>query len=145
EEVAKRGLKLNEANEKLARESIRVEHGSAVYAKLSMPKIDDMLKSSNVIVDGLYSWEEYLVLREKYADNLILVLVYSSPDARYARLTERPVRPLTREEAIGRDAAEIENINKGGPIAMTDHVIINDSSFDKLKSQAQQIISSLEQ
>jgi len=144
EEVARRGLKLNEANEKLVRESLRVEHGPAVYAMLSMPKIDDMLKSSNVIIDGLYSWEEYLVLREKYADNLVLVLVHSSPYARYARLAERPIRPLAKEEAVGRDGAEIENINKGGPIAMADYVIINDSSFDDLKSQTQKVIAELE-
>ena len=144
EEVARRGLKLNEANEKLVRESLRVEHGKAVYAKLSMPKIDSFLKSSHVIVDGLYSWEECLVLREKYPGNLILVLVHSSPDTRYGRLAERPIRPLTRQEAIGRDAAEIENINKGGPIAMADFVIINDSTFDDLKSQTQKVIEVLE-
>jgi len=144
EEVARRGLKLNEANEKLVRESLRVEHGPAVYAKLAMPKIDKFLKSSNAIIDGLYSWEEYLVLREKYADNLTLILVHSSPDTRYTRLAARSIRPLAKEEAIGRDVAEIENINKGGPIAMADYVIINDSSFDDLKSQAQKVIAELE-
>ena len=143
EEVARRGLKLNEVNEKLVRESLRIEHGKAIYAKLSMLKIDMFLKSSHVIVDGLYSWEEYLVLREKYANNLTLILVHSSPDARYGRLAKRSTRPLTRQEAVGRDAAEIENINKGGPIAMADHVIINDSSFDDLKNQTQQIIEAL--
>jgi dephospho-CoA kinase len=144
EEVAKRGLKLNEANEKLVRESLRVEHGPAVYAKLSMPKIDKFLKSSNAVIDGLYSWEEYLVLREKYANNLTLILVHSSPATRYTRLATRPIRPLTKEEAIGRDAAEIENINKGGPIAMADYIIINASSFDDLKSHAQKVIADLE-
>ena len=144
EEVAMRGLKLNEANEKLVRESLRVEHGKTVYAKLSMPKIDKYLESSNVIIDGLYSWEEYLVLREKYAYSLALVLVHSSPDTRYGRLAKRQIRPLTKEEAVGRDAAEIENINKGGPIAMADYVLINESSFDELKSQTQKIIEVLE-
>jgi dephospho-CoA kinase len=144
EEVVRRGLKLNEANEKLVRESLRVEHGKTVYAKLSMPKIDAFLKSAHVIIDGLYSWEEYLALRDKYADNLTLVLVHSSPGARYTRLAKRQIRPLTKEEAIGRDAAEIENINKGGPIAMADYVLINESSFDELKSQTQKIIASLE-
>jgi len=144
EEVARRGLKLNEASEKLVRESLRVEHGKAVYAKLSMPKIDKYLESSNVIIDGLYSWEEYLVLRGKYAGNLLLVLVHSSPDTRYGRLAKRQIRPLTKEEAVGRDAAEIENINKGGPIAMADYVLINESSFDELKSQTQKIIVSME-
>lgn len=144
EEVARRGLTLNEANEKLVRESLRLEHGPAVYAEMSTPKIDGYLESSQVIIDGLYSWEEYLVLRKKYADDLVLVLVHSSSATRYSRLAKRQIRPLTREEAVGRDGAEIENINKGGPIAMADYVILNDSSFEELKSQTQKIIAVLE-
>jgi len=144
EEITRRGLDLNEANERWIRELLRKDHGEAVYAKLSMPKIDNYLKSSSVIVDGLYSWEEYQMLREKYADNLVLVSVHSSPDTRYARLAKRPIRPLTRQETVGRDAAEIENINKGGPIAMADYVIINESSFDDLKSLTQKIIAVFE-
>jgi dephospho-CoA kinase len=144
EMVASRGLKLNEVNEKLVRESLRIEYGPAVYAELSIAKIDSFLKSSHVIIDGLYSWEEYLILKQKYTSNLVLVMVHSSPDTRYGRLAKRPIRPLTRQEAIGRDGAEIENINKGGPIAMADYVIINDSSFDDLKSQTQKVIAGLE-
>ncbi|MFC1978442.1 AAA family ATPase [Chloroflexota bacterium] len=140
EEVSGRGLKLNEANEKLVRESLRAEHGPAIYAKLTIPKIDEFLKSSNAVIDGLYSWEEYLVLRKKYADNLKLILIHSSPATRYSRLASRSIRPLTKEEAVGRDASEIENINKGGPIAMADYVIINDSTFDELQSQTKKVI-----
>ena len=143
EEVAKRGLKLNEANEKLVREALRIEHGPAVYAELSMPKIDAYLGKSNVIIDGLYSWEEYLVLSKKYAGDLVLILVHSSPRTRYTRLAGRRIRPLTKDEAEGRDAAEIENMNKGGPIAMADYVLINEASVDEMKSNAERIIDIL--
>ncbi|MBT3362808.1 MAG: AAA family ATPase [Chloroflexi bacterium] len=143
EEIKRRGLELNETNERQVREHLRQDYGKAVYAILSIPKIDKYLVSSDVIIDGLYSWEEYNVLREKYADNLILVLVHSSPKTRYARLAQRPIRPLTKQEGQSRDAAEIENINKGGPIAMADHVIINESSMEQMTQDTERIITKL--
>jgi dephospho-CoA kinase len=42
---------------------------------------------------------------------------------------------LTYEEARGRDYAEIENIEKGGPIAMADFTVVNDSDLQNLYSQ----------
>ena len=47
------------------------------------------------------------------------------------------------EEAARRDKAEIENINKGGPIAMADFTIINETSLDDLKKEMKTIISRL--
>ena len=42
------------------------------------------------------------------------------------------MRPLSKEQAKARDYAEIENIEKGGPIAMADIMIINESTQDEL-------------
>lgn len=143
EAVINRGLELNETNEREVREELRREHGMAAYAILSMPRIDAALKSSDVVVDGLYSWEEYIYLKQRYGKDFIVIAVYSSPQTRYARLADREVRPLTAEEAAGRDRAEIENLDKGGPIAMADMTIINESSFDDMKKQAERIIAGL--
>ena len=74
----------------------------AAYAKLSLPGIDSQLKSSDVVVDGLYSWEEYTLLKNCYDEHFVVVAVYASPKIRYERLAKRPVRPLTREEAVSR-------------------------------------------
>ena len=52
-------------------------------------------------------------------------------------------RGLTPEEATSRDRAEIENINKGGPIAMADFTILNESSLANLEQQAKRIVSEL--
>ena len=143
ETVKEKGLPLTEENERPAREGIRKEHGMAAYAKLSVPRIDEALKTSNVVVDGLYSWEEYLYLKEYYGDKFLVVAVWSSPQDRYERLTSRDVRPLSFKEAIGRDRAEIENLNKGGPIAMADFTILNDSSMGDLMKQVERIIARL--
>jgi dephospho-CoA kinase len=143
EEVKKRGLKLNEENERHVRELLRQESGMAAYAKLNQPRIDSALKHSDVVVDGLYSWEEYTFLKDYYGNDFFVVAVWASPETRYARLSERTERGLTREEAASRDKAEIENVNKGGPIAMADFTIINETSLDELRKETERIISRL--
>jgi dephospho-CoA kinase len=143
EEMKKRGLEPGEKSERLVREFLRQEHGLAAYAKLNLPRIEQALKNADVVIDGLYSWEEYTYLKARYGEELYLVAVWSSPKTRYARLASRSSRRLTLEEAISRDKAEIENIQKGGPIAMADFTIINESSLENLRKEAKGIISRL--
>ena len=143
EEIKKRGLELNEANERYIREFLREEYGMAAYAKLNLPRIDEVSKYSDVVVDGLYSWEEYVFLKTYYGEGFYVVAVWASPKTRHERLMRRPERPLTLEEAISRDEEEIENTNKGGPIAMADFTIINESSLENLRKEARRIISRL--
>lgn len=144
-EVRKRGLELNEANEVKVREQLRKEYGMAVYARLNIPRIDTALKKSDVVIDGLYSWEEYLLLKPYYGDRLSLVAVWASTRTRHARLAGRQIRPLTEEAAAARDRAEIENSNKGGPIAVADFMIANESSLPALKRQTKNVIERLKQ
>ncbi len=143
EEIGKRGLELNEENERYIRELLRKQHGMAAYARLNLPRIDSALKHSDVVVDGLYSWEEYTFLKTHYGEDFFVVAVWASPGTRYTRLTSRLNRCLTLEEATSRDRAEIENINKGGPIAMADFTIINESSLENLETEAKRIICAL--
>ena len=143
EEIKRRGLNLNEENERDVRQQLRKEHGMAAYAKLNLPKIDVLLKSTDVVVDGLYSWEEYTLLKSRYGDDFHVVAVWASPETRYNRLSRRKLRPLTVEEAAGRDVAELENINKGGPIAMADFTIINETSLEDLTREAEKIAAGL--
>ena len=143
EEIRKRGLELNEENERFVRELLRKQHGMSAYAKLNLPRINAALKHSDVVVDGLYSWEEYTFLKTHYGEDFYVVAIWSSPRTRYVRLAKRLIRRLTLEESASRDMAEIENINKGGPISMADFTIINESSLDNLKKQTKKIISGL--
>ncbi len=142
-EMNKRGLDPNEENERYIRELLRREHGMAAYATLNLPRIDSALSASSVVIDGLYSWEEYTFLKSYYGDGLDMVAVWASPKTRYARLAARPSRSLTAEEAISRDWAEIEKVNKGGPIAMADFTLINEASLGNLRKATERIISSL--
>jgi dephospho-CoA kinase len=143
EEMNKRGLKPSEENERLVRELLRKEQGMAAYAKLNLPRIEQALKNSDVVIDGLYSWEEYTYLKERYGEDLYLVAVWSSPRTRYARLSNRSSRRLSLKEAVSRDRAELEHSNKGGPIAVADFTIVNESSLENLRKEAKQVIATL--
>jgi dephospho-CoA kinase len=143
EELRSRGLEQNEENERYIRQQLRKEHGMAAYAKLNLPRIDSSLKSSDVVLDGLYSWEEYILLKDRYMDKLSVLAVWASPANRYVRLARRAERPLTLEEAASRDKSEIENSNKGGPIAMADFTILNEASLEELEKETERVISAL--
>jgi dephospho-CoA kinase len=143
EELRRRGLETNEANECQVRQQLRKEHGMAAYAKLNLPRIDSSLKSSNVVLDGLYSWQEYTLLKEHYGLMLATVAVWASPATRYARLARRATRPLTAEEAAGRDKSEIENSSKGGPIAMADFTMLNEASLQELEEETKRVLLAL--
>lgn len=125
EEVRQLGLPLTQENERFVREKIRKEEGMGAYAVRTKPKIEELLHSNSVIViDGLYSWEEYVILKKEFP-GLILIHIFAEPNIRYRRLHERPVRPLPIEEGYLRDVAELERLNKGGPIAIADYMIEN--------------------
>ena len=143
EELKKQGQELNEENERRVRELLRDERGMAVYAELNLPRIEAALAGSDVVVDGLYSWEEYLFLKEHYGESLYLVAVCSSPASRYARLNGRRNRPLIPAATTERDRAEIENSHKGGPIAVADYIVINESSMEDLREQTKRVIAEI--
>ncbi|MBU0649329.1 AAA family ATPase [Patescibacteria group bacterium] len=152
-EVKRRGLEPTEKNERPIREQFRKEHGMAAFAILNFPKIDQLLQNQNVIVDGLYSWDEYKAFKEKYGRDFCVIATYASPATRYQRLKDRAskhgddpkmiFRSFSPEEAEARDYAEIENLAKGGPIAMADFTLMNEGTLDELKNATQKIISQI--
>ncbi|MCL2150235.1 MAG: AAA family ATPase [Dehalococcoidia bacterium] len=139
EELRKRGLSVNEENERQMREMLRENYGMSAYALLNLPKLEAALMSGPVVVDGLYSWEEYTALKEHFGAGFLVVAVWASPEVRYERLAVRLVRPLTEAEAFGRDRAEIVRLNKGGPIAMADYTILNEGSLKDLRKETGRI------
>jgi dephospho-CoA kinase len=141
EEVKRRGLPLNEKNERSVREELRRTHGMGAFAILSLPRIEQALRDGRcVLIDGLYSYSEYKILKEKYGDGLLILAVFTPRILRYGRLARRPVRPLTPEEAVSRDYSEIENLEKGGPIALADYTLVNDGPREKLVEDLNRIL-----
>jgi len=143
DELKKRGLPQNPKTEEFVREDIRKKYGMAAYALLNIPKINEKIKSRNIVIDGLYSWEELKVLRNSYKEKFFVVALFASPKVRYDRLEKRDVRPLSKSESMERDYAEIENINKGGPIAMADYTIINEGNLMDLRSEFNKLLAKI--
>lgn len=148
DEVKKKGIKPDEKTESKIREDIRKERGMAAFAILNKPKIDELSKKGDVVIDGLYSWSEYKYLKEIYKEKLVVIAVYASPKIRYSRISKRSAqkdpdlrhRSFSVEDAKARDCAEIENIEKGGPIAMADFTLVNEGSLEELYGQVDEIL-----
>lgn len=144
EGLREQGLELTEVNERAFREALRKELGMAAYAIKAEPKIQELLKTQNVIVlDGLYSWEEYVYLIEKFP-SLIVVQVYTQREIRYQRLATRAVRPLASKEAKARDVAEIQELHKGGPIAIADYLLTNNTTMEEFMKQINELLMKLQ-
>lgn len=132
-----RGLKemgkaLTEENERRYRENLRKDLGMAAYGIRIKPGIDEALKQNNLLIlDGLYSWEEYEYLKRYYA-HLILLCIYASPKTRYRRLQARKIRSLKISQARERDIAELINLHKGPPIALADYLVKNEGGKNDL-------------
>ncbi len=141
DEMKKRNMEITEENERVIREELRATNDMAIYAKKSEPKIKKAYEEGkNVVVESLYSWSEYKYLKEIYKANFKLLAVVTDRDLRAERLKNRPNRPLTDEEVTQRDYSEIENIEKAGPIAIADHFVLNNGTFEELKEQVQEYI-----
>jgi len=141
-ELNVRGLAHTEANERAIREELRRTQGSDAYAKQLLPKIKEALELGPTVIDGLYSWSEYKFLRRNLKNQMYVVAVIASRSLRYERLAHRLVRRLSPEEAELRDFAEIEKLEKGGPIAVADYVILNDGSEEELLRSVDRLILS---
>ena len=86
DELMKQKLPPGEKSERKLREGLRKKHGMAAMAVLNIDKIKKM--EGDIVIDGLYSWEEYLYFKEKIS-NIKLIAVYASPEVRYDRLVDR--------------------------------------------------------
>ena len=115
----------------------------SAYAILLLPKIRESIKEHDTVLDGLYSWDELVVLREEFGDELKVIAVTADRSLRYNRLTTREFRPLTNEEALKRDVAEIENLAKGGPISLADYYILNNGTKEEYIERLEEIINEM--
>lgn len=131
------GLEHTQENEKPFREELREREGKDFVVKRIITQIHDLIGAGQrrIIADGLYTWTEYKALKREFPGELTVAAIVTPKHMRHHRLLTRPVRPLTDAEANQRDWAEIENLEKGGPIAIADHYIINDGNMENLQKQ----------
>lgn len=144
EEFSKRKLEVTEPNERVVRDEMRKEFGNGVMALKALPKVEALVaQGRNVVVESLYSWSEYKVMKERFQNQFKVLAIYVPPSLRYVRLSSRATRPLTPEMACSRDYAEIEApVEKAGPIAMADWTIQNLGSRENFLKEVKTFISS---
>jgi dephospho-CoA kinase len=135
--MTKAGLEHTQENEQPFREQLREREGKDFVANRIVSQIRDLINAGQhrIIADGIYTWTEYKIMKREFPGELTVVAVVTPKHLRHHRLTQRPIRPLTDNEANERDWAEIENLEKGGPIAIADHYIMNNGDLDHFHQQ----------
>lgn len=142
----KAGIEITPESQQKFREEIRASEGQDFVVKRIINQIHDLINSGQhrIIADGLYSWTEYKAMKREFPGELEVVAIVTPKRIRHRRLAERKERPFTQAEADQRDWSEIENIEKGGPIAIADHYIINDSNLDNFYKQIDAVLDDIE-
>lgn len=135
------GLEITPDNEKMMREKLRQDLGMGAYAKVLLSKIKELSINNNVVLDGLYSWDELVILNNEF--KMTTIAVVADKKLRYERLEKRVVRPFSKSDAIKRDVSEIENIAKVGPIAYADYYIFNNGTINDFHNRLAEILSDL--
>jgi dephospho-CoA kinase len=144
--MSEAGLDHTEENEKKFREELREKEGKDFVVKRIINQIHDLAAAGQhrIVADGLYTWTEYKALKHEFPGELTVIAVVTPKQLRFSRLAHRPVRPLDEHQASERDWAEIENLEKGGPIAIADYFVINDGTTEQLYEKLGQLSQELD-
>jgi dephospho-CoA kinase len=139
------GIEHTEENEKPFREELREKEGKDFVAKRIIEQIHGLINAGQhkVVADGLYTWTEYKTMKKEFPGELIVIAMVAPKRLRHQRLLTRAIRPLTQAEADQRDWAEIENLEKGGPIAIADYFIANNHDLDHMYAQIDTILEAI--
>lgn len=143
DEMKKRGWEINEANERKMREEFRASGDKGIYALLNEDKVESFYKEGNVVIESMYSWSEYKYVKEKYGDRFKVLAIVTDCDLRRQRLLKRDFRPMSYEVSKSRDYAEIENIEKGGPIGIADFYITNNGTQKEFVNAVDNFVKNL--
>jgi len=96
------------------------------------------------VLDGVYSWTEYKTLKHEFPRNLTFLAVVVDKKIRYKRVANRPGRAFDAAAIRERDRSEIENLEKGGPIAAADYYILNNGTIEETTTNLDKILKEIE-
>lgn len=142
--MRKEGIEITPESQKEYRENLRRLYGMGAVAEILKFDIENAYKENNTVLDGLYSWDEYLILKEKFP-NLKLICIVCDKAIRYERVGKRVDRPFNHDEIIIRDVSEIENLAKGGPIGYADYYIFNNGNLEEYEKRLIEILNTIEE
>ena len=128
------GIEKTWDNQQKFREEIRQREGKDFVIKRVIKNVRDLINAgqNKIVLDGLYTWSEYKILKHEFPGQVVVIAIVTPKHLRYQRMIKRPKRPMQPHEVDQRDWSEIENLEKGGPIAIADYFVINDCDLDQL-------------
>ena len=147
-EMKRRGIEITSdgESEKQFREMIRETEGKDWVVKQVIEETINLINAGQkrIVLDGLYSWTEYKILKKEFPGQLTVLAVVVPKALRHFRVGKRPERPFNTKEIQERDRSGVENLEKGGPIAMADYYVLNDDSVAKLHNDVDAILDRIE-
>lgn len=145
-EMERRGIEITPDNEKKFREEIREKEGNDWVVNQVIAETKDLISAGQkrIVLDGVYSWTEYKILKKEFQKSLTFIAVIVDKKLRYDRVMKRPVRPFDAAAIRERDRSEIENLEKGGPIVAADYYALNNGTIDDLNNRIDEIIKEIE-
>lgn len=147
-EMEKRGIERTEdgESEKKFREEIRQQEGKDWVVNQVIKEVKDLISAGQkrIILDGVYSWTEYKLLKKEFPKSLSFIAIVVDKKLRYDRVAKRPVRAFDGIAIRERDRSEIENLEKGGPIVAADYYILNNGSIEDAEKRTDEILKEVD-
>ncbi len=147
-EMEKRGIARTEdgESEKRFREEIREQEGKDWVVRQVIAEAKDLIAAGQkrIVLDGVYSWTEYKILKREFPTNIVFIAIVTDKNLRYERVAKRPGRSFDAVAIRERDRSEIENLEKGGPIAAADYYILNNGTIDDANARLSDILKEIE-
>ena len=147
-EMEKRGIIRTEdgESEKEFREMIRETEGKDWVVRQVIAETKDLIAAGQkrIVLDGVYSWTEYKTLKKEFPQCLTFIAIVVDKKLRYKRVAVRPNRAFDTAAIRERDRSEIENLEKGGPIAAADYYVLNNGTIEDVRTRVDEILKEIE-
>ena len=143
--IKEAGEEITPENEKKFREGLREKEGKDFVVKRVVESTKKLIEAGQkrIVLDGLYSWTEYKILRKEFPNEMTVVAIVVPKALRRKRLADRPERPFTAQQVAERDQSEIENLEKGGPIAISDYYVDNSGTIPEFHEKFGQLMKEI--
>lgn len=140
ERAIENNLPLDDHNLGELMKNFRKTHGNEIIAKLTVKKIIDLKNIDFIVVDGIRSYDEFIVL--KSIGHVKLLAIHASSDIRYNHIKQRDRSdtPANHENFLQRDEREM-SVGISKAIALADESISNNNiTVKELREQVERII-----
>ncbi len=140
EEAKRQGLEPTDPNLGKLMLKLRQDIGQGAVAHLVLRKLERDGNSGNVVIDGVRSIPEVVVLKK--IGNVKLLAIHASQDTRFKHMVDRgrSDAPASSDEFAGRDKREL-SVGISEAIALADETISNnDLTIELLRQHAYDVV-----